>query len=95
MLTGIIGTNDKPGWGSGRLYFRRELAMVYEGKGEALGNAKNRAEVLRIGDTVEDQNELRVFARDDLLEIGIRRLGDIGNDSVVHAPAGESVDLIG
>jgi tetratricopeptide (TPR) repeat protein len=36
MLQSIIGTNDKQGWGYGRLYFRRELAMVYEGKGAAL-----------------------------------------------------------
>jgi hypothetical protein len=41
LLTGIIGTNDKPGWGSGRLYFRRELAMLHEAKGHALkGNVK-------------------------------------------------------
>lgn len=33
MLTEIIGTNDKPGWGSGRLYFRKELAAMYEAKG--------------------------------------------------------------
>lgn len=40
MLQEIIGTNDKPGWGSGRLYFRRELAAVYEDKGAATAEAK-------------------------------------------------------
>jgi tetratricopeptide (TPR) repeat protein len=41
FLQAIIGPNDKPGWGSGRLYFRKELASVYEGKGEALaGNVQ-------------------------------------------------------
>lgn len=38
MLQAIIGTNEKPGWGSTRLYFRRELAAVYEGRGEAAGD---------------------------------------------------------
>ena len=35
LLRNIIGENDKPGWGSGRLYFRRELATLYEDKGAA------------------------------------------------------------
>lgn len=39
-LTGIIGTNDKKGWGFGRLYFRRELAMVYEDRGAATADLK-------------------------------------------------------
>lgn len=40
MLQEIIGTNDKPGWGYGRLYFRKELAAVYEEKGAALPTPK-------------------------------------------------------
>ncbi|MCI0703091.1 MAG: hypothetical protein L0241_18595 [Planctomycetia bacterium] len=35
MLTKIIGTSGKPNWGWGRLYFRKELALVYEKKGAA------------------------------------------------------------
>lgn len=35
MLKEIIGPNDKPGWGSGRLYFRKALAELYEAKGAA------------------------------------------------------------
>jgi hypothetical protein len=40
LLTGIIGTNDKQGWGYGRLYFRKELAEVYEDKGKAEPDVK-------------------------------------------------------
>jgi hypothetical protein len=40
LLTGIIGTNDKPGWGSGRLYFRKELAAVYEDRGASIAEPK-------------------------------------------------------
>ncbi|MCS6866379.1 MAG: hypothetical protein RMJ56_12515 [Gemmataceae bacterium] len=40
MLTEIIGTNDKPNWGYGRFYFRRELASVYETKAQTLTDAK-------------------------------------------------------
>ncbi len=36
MLAAIIGTNDKPNWGYGRFYFRRELASVYETKAQSL-----------------------------------------------------------
>jgi hypothetical protein len=30
LLNEILGTQDKPGWGSSRLYFRKELAALYE-----------------------------------------------------------------
>jgi tetratricopeptide (TPR) repeat protein len=40
MLLAIIGTAEKQGWGYGRLYFRRELALVYEGKGKAASDPK-------------------------------------------------------
>lgn len=40
LLHGIVGTNDKPGWGSGRLYFRKELAMLYEDKGASIATVK-------------------------------------------------------
>jgi hypothetical protein len=41
LLQAIIGPNDKPSWGSGRLYFRKELASVHEAKAESLkGNVK-------------------------------------------------------
>jgi len=40
LLTGIIGTNEKPGWGSGRLYFRKELAAMYEAKGASIAVPK-------------------------------------------------------
>ncbi len=40
LLTGIIGTTEKPGWGYGRLYFRKELAYVYEERGAATPNEK-------------------------------------------------------
>jgi hypothetical protein len=30
LLNEILGTPDKPGWGSNRLYFRKELATLYE-----------------------------------------------------------------
>jgi hypothetical protein len=40
MLTEIIGTTEKPGWGAGRLYFRKELAAMYEAKGAALAVPK-------------------------------------------------------
>ncbi|QJW96947.1 hypothetical protein [Frigoriglobus tundricola] len=39
MLLAIIGTNEKKGWGHGRLYFRRELALVYETRGGAATDA--------------------------------------------------------
>ncbi|MDY3561186.1 hypothetical protein R5W23_002448 [Gemmata sp. JC673] len=34
-LNEILGTNEKPGWGAGRLYFRKALAELYEAKGAA------------------------------------------------------------
>ncbi len=40
MLKTIIGTGEKPGWGSGRLYFRKELAELYEAKGADAPTAK-------------------------------------------------------
>jgi hypothetical protein len=40
MLREIIGTPDKPGWGSGRLYFRKELATLYEEKGATVADPK-------------------------------------------------------
>lgn len=39
LLTDIVGTSEKPGWGSSRLYFRKALADVYEGKGAELAPA--------------------------------------------------------
>lgn len=41
MLTEIIGTADKPGWGSGRLYFRKELAAMFEAKGASIAVPKD------------------------------------------------------
>jgi hypothetical protein len=40
LLTDIIGTTEKPGWGSGRLYFRKELGALYEAKGASLAVPK-------------------------------------------------------
>lgn len=40
LLTEIVGAPDKPGWGSGRLYFRRELGTLYEEKGAAATDPK-------------------------------------------------------
>jgi len=40
MVLAIIGTAEKQGWGYGRLYFRRELALVYEAKGAAAADVK-------------------------------------------------------
>ena len=40
MLLEIIGTNEKPGWGFSRLYFRKELAMVYEDRGASIADVK-------------------------------------------------------
>lgn len=40
LLTSIIGTNEKNGWGYGRLYFRKELAYVYEERGAATKDDK-------------------------------------------------------
>ncbi|MBN9122333.1 MAG: hypothetical protein J0I06_24870 [Planctomycetes bacterium] len=40
MLVEIVGTPDKPGWGSGRLYFRKELAAVYEDRGASAADVK-------------------------------------------------------
>jgi tetratricopeptide (TPR) repeat protein len=40
MLHAIIGTPDKPGWGSGRLYFRKELALVHEEKAAGIASAR-------------------------------------------------------
>jgi len=39
MLLAIIGTSEKKGWGHSRLYFRRELALVYEARGAAATTA--------------------------------------------------------
>lgn len=33
LLKGIVGDAGKPGWGAGKLYFRKELAELYEAKG--------------------------------------------------------------
>jgi hypothetical protein len=38
LLTDIIGTQEKQGWGWNRLYFRKEQAAVYEDRGLAYGN---------------------------------------------------------
>lgn len=40
LLRGVVGRPEKPGWGSGRLYFRKELALVHEGKAEGIANPK-------------------------------------------------------
>ncbi len=40
MLQEILGAPDKPGWGSGRLYFRKELALVYEDRGASAADVK-------------------------------------------------------
>lgn len=40
LLKSIIGTPDKQGWGAGRLYFRKELATLYEDKGAAATETK-------------------------------------------------------
>jgi hypothetical protein len=40
LLAGVVGTTDKPGWGANRLYFRKLLAQLHEGKGAALASPK-------------------------------------------------------
>ncbi len=40
LLKGVIGTPDKPGWGAGRLYFRKALAELHEAKGAAEADPK-------------------------------------------------------
>jgi tetratricopeptide (TPR) repeat protein len=40
FLQEIIGTQDKQGWGWGRLYFRKELAAVYEDRGASAADVK-------------------------------------------------------
>ena len=40
LLQEIIGTPDKQGWGYGRLYFRKELAAVYEDPGATIADPK-------------------------------------------------------
>jgi len=62
---------------------------------ETLGHAQNRAEVLRIGDAVEDEDEVCGISLDDLLETGVRRLRDIRDDAVVHPAPCRPVNLLG
>jgi hypothetical protein len=40
LLRGVLGTPDKPGWGANRLYFRKEMAQLHEGKGAAMASPK-------------------------------------------------------
>jgi TolA-binding protein len=40
LLTGVIGTSDKQGWGYASYDFRRELASVYETKGAGTADVK-------------------------------------------------------
>lgn len=40
LLNEIIGTPDKPGWGSNRLYFRKELATLYEERAATVADPK-------------------------------------------------------
>src|SRR5436853_59878 len=59
---------------------------------ESFGDTEDRAEVLRIGDAVEDENELPRLDR--LIEIRIRRFGHFRDDAVVYAARGEAIDLL-
>ena len=61
---------------------------------EAIGDTKDRAEILRIGDAVEDQHESRRVVCNDIIEIGEPRRRNLRDDSVVHAARGESIDLL-
>src|SRR5712691_90496 len=61
---------------------------------EAVGDTQDRPEILRVGNAVEDENELRRRTRENVLEIGIRCFRDIGDDSVVYAASGKVIDLL-
>ncbi len=61
---------------------------------ETFGDPQNRAKILRIGDAVEDEHEVGFLAIGDLVEIRISRFRDIRYHAVVHAAAGEPIDLI-
>jgi len=87
--------------GAGRSFDRRgrEAGAVVlrdddEVDAEAVGDAENGAEVLRVGDAVEDEDERRRLPIDDVVEVGVRPLGDVGDDTVVHAASGQAVDLL-
>ena len=60
---------------------------------EPIRHAQDRAEVLRVGDAVEDEDELRGVDR--LVEVRVRGLGEIGDDAVVHAAIGQAIELLG
>lgn len=40
LLNEILGTPDKPGWGSNRLYYRKELATLYEERAATVADPK-------------------------------------------------------
>jgi len=62
---------------------------------ESVGHPKDRAEVLRIGDAVQDEDELRRLAAENLIEVGVTAASNLGDDPVMDATAGEPVDLLG
>ena len=41
LLKGIVGDAGKPGWGSGKMYFRKELAELYEARAADTPNPKD------------------------------------------------------
>src|SRR5438067_8772724 len=56
---------------------------------ERMRAADQRAQVLRVGDAVEDEQERRAgMAREDVLELGVLELRQLGADALVHAGAG-------
>ena len=61
---------------------------------ESVRDAQDGPEVLRIGDGVDDEDEVRLRLLHDLIEIRIRRLRYLGHYSVVYAAPRQPVDLI-
>ena len=70
------------------------LRNHHEIDAEAVGPPKNCAEVLWIGDAVENEDEGRLRAIDDFIKVGVALLRNLGDDAVVHSVAGQAIDLI-
>ncbi len=80
-LTEIIGTPEKPGWGSGRLYFRKALAELYEAKGAAEPDPKKAnpdwGKAIREWSTLFSMNRNRLANLGVPKEMTAERLGQV------------------
>ncbi|HEY1186058.1 MAG TPA: hypothetical protein VGE74_00315, partial [Gemmata sp.] len=67
MLKEIVGDNAKPGWGAGRLYFRKAVAELYEAKGTAEPDPKKAQR--EWGQAMREWTTLFGFARNRLTNL--------------------------